>query len=197
MLAPLATSPLATSRPCNLATSPVEPSSFQPPNSRVPEMRDPTLCSATCPYEPRLLGASWLDILMCLGSLALHDSASLCATCTPLMLHYGPHCSSYQDIAISRPRDILWPNSRTFSCEVPRHDPSLRSNGPPVLWIQWLSFSRHLATSRLGIPNVQTLEPASSRVSKISLISHHLSSSNGWLRSSHSFVTSCPRVSRL
>jgi hypothetical protein len=90
-------------------------------------------------------------------SSALRDSR------IPLCHLYSTHAplwptllqlSGYRYLATSRNPH---PNSRTFSCEVPRHDPSLRSNGPPVLRIQRLSFSRFLATSRLGVPKCWTL----------------------------------------
>jgi hypothetical protein len=122
--------PLATSRPRYLATSPVEPSRFHPPSPRVPEMHGPTLYSATCPLESRLLGTS------CLGA---HDSRILYATCIPLALCYGPHYSSCRDITFPRPHDphgqILGPFLVRSRDTIPRSDPTVllcsKSNGYP------------------------------------------------------------------
>jgi hypothetical protein len=159
-------------------------------------MRGPTLCSATRPQESRLLGTSRLGVHTSLGSSALRDSRILCATCIPLALRYGPHCSSCRDIAISQPRDprgqILGPFLARSRDTIPRADPTVLlcsgSNGYPSLAT---SRPRDLEYPMFGL---STCELPSSRDPSIS---RHLSSSDGRLRSSRSFVASRPRASRL
>jgi hypothetical protein len=79
--------------------------------------------------QPRLLGASRLGVHTNLGSSALHVSRILGGTCIPLTLHYGPHCSSYRDIAISQPCDtrilILRPSLARSRNTIPHSDPTV------------------------------------------------------------------------
>jgi hypothetical protein len=115
-----------------------------------------------------------------LGSSALRDSAFtrvsaprhfttrvLCATCTPLTLHYGPHCSSCRDIAISRPRDIRAKFSDLFlrGPETRSLAQIQRSSCIPDPTVVLLSPPRDLATWSTQCLGFQ---PANSRVREIS-----------------------------
>jgi hypothetical protein len=143
-------------------------------------MRGPTLYSGTCPHKLWLLGTSQLDVHTSLDSSTVHDSQVLCATYIPLALRYGPHCSSCRDITISQPRNphgqILGPFLARSRDMIPRSDPTVLlcfgSNGCPSLAC--------LRPRDLEYPNVRlsTCEFLSLRDP---LISHHLSSSDGWL----------------
>jgi hypothetical protein len=77
-----------------------------------------------------------------LRDFSRRDPEASCHLYSTRWSRYGPHYPptiGISPLAISR---SLHPNSWAFSCETPIHDPTCGSNGPPTIWIQWLSPSR-------------------------------------------------------
>jgi hypothetical protein len=156
----------------------------------------PTLCSTTRPHKSRLPGTSRLGVHMNLAPRHFATRESL----VPLvfhshsaMAHTALQLSGYHYLTTSR---FPWPNYWTFSCNVPKHDTSRRSNGPPVVRIQRLSFPRYSRPRDLEYP-MFGLSPCELLSLRDLTISRHLSSSDERLRFSRHLVARVLATSRL
>jgi hypothetical protein len=155
----------ATSQSRDLATSPVEPSSFHPPSPRVSEMHGPTLCSATRPLESWIL-TSRLDVHT---SLASRHFAARESSMPPVFHSRSTMAHTAPAVGISLSRNLAIPVPKFSNLFL--RGPETRS----LAQIQWSSYVTDPTTILLSLPrdlatwSTQMLDskPASSRACEI------------------------------